>query len=186
MQALQHRGQECAGMTICDSITENKVRHKTLKDMGLVSEVFSMEELLKYKGNILIGHVRYATTGIVTVDNAQPFSGDSGMGNISLAHNGNLIKIEKLKEKLMKDGITFHATSDTEVILKLLGRNAKYGMKEALLKTLDVIEGAFALVIIINDKLIGIRDPRGIRPLCMGQREDGTYVLASETVALIL
>ena len=184
MQALQHRGQECAGMTICDSVTENKVRHKTLKDMGLVSEVFSMEELLKYKGNILIGHVRYATTGIVTVDNAQPFSGDSGMGNISLAHNGNLIKIEKLKEKLMKDGITFHATSDTEVILKLLGRNAKYGMKEALLKTLDVIEGAFALVIIINDKLIGIRDPRGIRPLCMGQREDGTYVLASETVAL--
>ncbi|MBF1333400.1 MAG: amidophosphoribosyltransferase [Leptotrichia sp.] len=184
MQALQHRGQECAGMTICDSITENKVRHKTLKDMGLVSEVFSMEELLKYKGNILIGHVRYATTGIVNVDNAQPFSGDSGMGNISLAHNGNLIKIEKLKEKLMKDGITFHATSDTEVILKLLGRNAKYGMKEALLKTLDVIEGAFALVIIINDKLIGIRDPRGIRPLCMGQREDGTYVLASETVAL--
>ena len=184
MQALQHRGQECAGMTICDSITENKIRHKTLKDMGLVSEVFSINELLKYKGNILIGHVRYATTGIVTVDNAQPFSGDSGMGNISLAHNGNLIKIEKLKEKLMKDGITFHATSDTEVILKLLGRNAKYGMREALLKTLDVIEGAFALVIIINDKLIGIRDPRGIRPLCMGQRKDGTYVLASETVAL--
>ena len=184
MQGLQHRGQECAGMTICDSITGNDVRQKTIKDMGLVSEVFSLDELSQYVGNILIGHVRYATTGIVTVDNAQPFRGDSEMGKISLAHNGNLIRIEKIKEKLMDEGTVFHATSDTEVILKLLGRNAKYGFKQAILNTLNIIEGAFALVIIVDDKLIGVRDSRGIRPLCLGQREDGTYTLASETTVL--
>ncbi len=184
LHALQHRGQESAGITICDSISENRARHKTIKNMGLVSEVLTGENLTSYAGNVLIGHIRYSTTGISEVENCHPLRGESAMGKISLAHNGNLINTSKIKKELTENGSLFQTTTDTEIILKLLGKNAKYGYKKSLLNMLDKVEGAFALVIIIENKLIGIRDPHGIRPLCLGETSDGLYVLASESCAL--
>ena len=103
LYALQHRGQESAGMTLCDSFGENRVRHKTIKGMGLVSEVFSVEDLRSYTNNIVIGHVRYSTTGSSNIQNCQPLGGESMMGKISIAHNGNLVNIQKLKEELLED-----------------------------------------------------------------------------------
>lgn len=184
LYALQHRGQESAGMTLCDSFGENRVRHKTIKGMGLVSEVFSVEDLRSYTNNIVIGHVRYSTTGSSNIQNCQPLGGESMMGKISIAHNGNLVNIQKLKEELLEEGSLFQSTSDTELILKLLGKNSKYGLEESIRRMLSRITGSFALVMIINNKLVGIRDAQGIRPLCLGKKDDGTFVLSSETCAL--
>ena len=184
LYALQHRGQESAGITLCDSVTEGRIRHKTIKNMGLVSDVLKEKDMSSYVGNILIGHIRYSTTGVSEVENCHPLRGNSAMGKISLAHNGNLINIREIKRELMEEGSLFQTTTDTEIILKLLGRNARHGYRQALLNTLEKIEGAFALVIIIGNKLIGVRDPQGIRPLCLGRTADGLYILASESCAL--
>lgn len=184
MYALQHRGQEGAGYSICDSITNGQVRQKTVKNVGLVSDVFLVEDFQKYSGNILIAHTRYGSATTVSSRNCQPIGGESAMGYISLVHNGDLSNKDELKQDLLNNGSLFQTAIDTEIILKYLSIYGKYGYKDAILKTIEKLKGCFALGIIINDKLIGVRDPEGLRPLCLGQIEDDMYVLASETCAL--
>ncbi|RRD39018.1 amidophosphoribosyltransferase [Leptotrichia sp. OH3620_COT-345] len=184
MYALQHRGQESAGFSIFDTVSDNRIRQKTVKNKGLVADVFSLEELQNYKGNILVGHLKYSTEGGASRHSYQPLRGESLLGKVSIVHNGNLLNTEMLKRELMENGSLFQTKTDTEIILKLLGKNAKYGYKKAILNALKKLEGAFALAIIINNKLIGIRDPLGIRPLCLGKTGDGIYVLSSESCAL--
>lgn len=184
MYALQHRGQESAGFSIFDTVSDNRIRQKTVKNKGLVADVFSLEDLQNYKGNILVGHLKYSTEGGASRHSYQPLRGESLLGKVSIVHNGNLLNTEMLKRELMENGSLFQTKTDTEIILKLLGKNAKYGYKKAILNALKKLEGAFALAIIINNKLIGIRDPLGIRPLCLGKTGDGIYVLSSESCAL--
>ncbi|MBF4806965.1 MAG: amidophosphoribosyltransferase, partial [Pseudoleptotrichia goodfellowii] len=184
MYALQHRGQESAGFSIADSISENEVKLKTVKGRGLVADVFSLKDLQSYSGNILVGHLKYATEGGASSHSYQPLRGESIMGKIAIVHNGNLLNTKELKEELMKNGSIFQTKTDTEIILKLLGKNGKFGYDQAILNTLKKLKGSFAIAVIIEDKLIGIRDPLGTRPLCLGMREDGVYVLASESCAL--
>ena len=184
MYALQHRGQESAGFSIIDTLTDNETRMKTVKGKGLVADVFSLKDLQSYVGNILIGHLKYATEGGASAHSYQPLRGESLMGKVSIVHNGNLINTEEVKKELLENGSIFQTKTDTEIILKLLGKNAKYGYKEAVLNTLKKIDGAFAIAVIIEDKLIGVRDPLGIRPLCLGETEDGVYALSSESCAL--
>jgi len=185
MYALQHRGQEGAGYTICDSITNGEVRIKTVKNVGLVSDVFKIEDFQKYEGNILIAHTRYGSKNTISIRNCQPIGGESAMGYISLVHNGDLLNKEELKQELLNNGSLFQTGIDTEIILKFLSIYGKFGYKEAVLKTIEKLKGCFALGIIINDKLIAVRDPEGLRPLCLGKIvEDDMYVLASESCAL--
>ncbi len=184
MYALQHRGQESAGFSIFDTISGDRQRQKTVKGGGLVSDVFTEEYLSGYDGNILIGHLKYATEGGASRHSYQPLRGESALGKVSIVHNGNLINGQELKQKLMENGSLFQTKTDTEIILKLIGKNAKYGYREGIIKTLKELEGAFAIAVILGDKLIGARDPLGIRPLCLGRTEDGIYVLSSESCAL--
>ena len=184
MYALQHRGQESAGFSIFDTISEDRERQKTVKNKGLVSDVFSKEDLNNYVGNILVGHLKYATEDGASRHSYQPLRGESIIGKLSIVHNGNLMNGSELKKELLENGSLFQTKTDTEIILKLIGKNAKYGYKKGILKTVEKLEGAFAIAIIIGNKLIGIRDPLGIRPLCIGKTEDGVYVLSSESCAL--
>lgn len=176
--ALQHRGQESAGIVTYDGI---KLHVK--KNLGLVQEVFDASSIDRLKGYIGVGHVRYSTTGKNKRINAQPLAFSYKGGNIALAHNGNLVNAGELKKELEDDGAIFQTSIDTEVIAHLIAKNSKKGYEDALLKTVRKIKGAFALVITIDDTLIGVRDPHGIRPLVLGRLGLG-YVLASETVAL--
>ena len=185
MYALQHRGQEGAGYTICDSITNDEVRMKTIKNVGLVSDVFKVEDFQKYTGNILVAHTRYGSANTASIRNCQPIGGESAMGHITLTHNGDLANTKELREELMENGSLFRTSIDAEIILKLLSINGKYGYKDAVINTVKKLKGCFALALIINDKLIGVRDPEGLRPLCLGRIvEDDMYVLASESCAL--
>ncbi len=177
--ALQHRGQESAGITV-----SKNGEFETIKNMGLVSEVFSEEDLKNHSGNAIIAHVRYSTTGSSSITNAQPLGGYSKLGQLSIAHNGNLVNTNEIKKQLENESAVFQTTTDTEVILNLLARYSINGVKDSVIKTMRTIKGSFALVMLIDDKLIGVRDPHGIRPLCLGQREDGIYFLSSETCAL--
>ena len=176
--ALQHRGQESAGIAVSDG--ESISVHK---DMGLVGDVFSRDTFENLKGNIAVGHVRYATAGGRTVNNAQPFVSSCRLGTIALAHNGQLVNYEPLREMLEDSGCTFTSTSDTEVILKLIARASGKGLEQAIISTVKLIKGSFALCLMTEDMLVGIRDPNGIRPLCIG-KVDGGYVLASESCAI--
>ncbi len=181
LYALQHRGQESAGI----SVSQN-TKIKTVKGNGLVSDVFT-EEMLRDPeliGNIAVGHVRYSTAGGSNVSNAQPLQAESSLGDIAIAHNGNIINPSILRELLEDGGVEFNTTADTEVILNLLIRKMRRGLKRALIDTISAIKGSFALVMSLGDKMIGVRDPHGIRPLVMGQLKDGCYVLASESCAL--
>jgi len=185
MYSLQHRGQEGAGYTICDYITNGEVRIKTVKNVGLVSDVFLVEDFQRYTGNILIAHTRYGSKNTISIRNCQPIGGESAMGYISLVHNGDLLNKEELKQELLNNGSLFQTGIDTEIILKFLSIYGKFGYKEAVLKTIEKLKGCFALGIIINDKLIAVRDPEGLRPLCLGKIiEDDMYVIASESCAL--
>ena len=185
MYALQHRGQEGAGYTICDSITNDEVRMKTIKNVGLVSDVFKVEDFQKYTGNILVAHTRYGSANTASIRNCQPIGGESAMGHITLTHNGDLANTKELREELMENGSLFRTSIDAEIILKLLSINGTYGYKDAVINTVKKLKGCFALALIINDKLIGVRDPEGLRPLCLGRIvEDDMYVLASESCAL--
>ena len=177
--ALQHRGQESAGMSISK---DEKIQ--TFKGMGLVSDVFSETTLKEAVGNVGIGHVRYSTAGGSCEENAQPLQSHCKLGNIAIAHNGNLINPKIIRELLEDAGVMFQTTTDSEVILNMIARRSKNGLKSTLVDTISAIKGSFALVIAVQNKLIGIRDPYGIRPLCMGKLEDGSIVLASESCAL--
>ena len=153
--------------------------------MGLVSEVFKEENLHSLHGNLGIGHVRYSTTGATTLANAQPLVLNYVKGTLALAHNGNLVNAQELRDHLEKNGALFHTTTDSEVIAYCIAReriNSK-SVEEAILKTAGMIRGAYGLVIASPRKLIGVRDPLGLKPLCLGKR-DNAYILASESCAL--
>ena len=180
--ALQHRGQEAAGIAVS---RRGVFRHH--KDVGLVDEVFSEGALDRLgEGNIAVGHVRYSTSGSPGRANAQPIVVRHRKGNMALCHNGNLINSAELREALEMEGCIFHTTSDTEVIAFLITRaRLKCGsIEEALEKTMRRIEGAYSLILMSPSKLLAARDPRGFRPLCMGETKEGGTVFASETCAL--
>ena len=178
LYALQHRGQESAGIAVSDgmSITVHK-------GMGLVSEVFSDTIMEGLKGKMAIGHVRYSTTGSSQLANAQPLVVHYQKGMMALAHNGNLTNASDLREELGKNGAVFQTTVDSEVIINLITRYRRDSLEDALVKTIMDLRGAYALIILAEDKLFGIRDPHGVRPLCIGKL-GGRYCLASESCAL--
>ncbi|MEA3423581.1 MAG: amidophosphoribosyltransferase [Bacillota bacterium] len=176
--ALQHRGQESAGIAIRSG---NAINYH--KGMGLVQEVFDAHKLMGLDGDIAIGHVRYSTTGQSQLSNAQPLVVRFRGGSIALAHNGNLVNAYELRNELEKNGTIFQTSIDSEVIANLIAIEYKGNIKEAVLSAVKQVKGAYGLVVIFNDKLIGVRDPNGLRPLVLGKTKTG-YVLASETAAL--
>lgn len=180
LYALQHRGQEGAG--ICSSDGSKLYLEKSL---GLVAEIFNEKILEKLPGHIAIGHNRYSTAGSSTLENVQPLLATFSLGNIAIAHNGNLIEFESLRTKLEKDGAIFQSTSDSEIILHLIARAKNGDIYERIANAVKQIKGAFSLLLMTEKDLIAIRDPYGIRPLCLGQLKDA-YIIASETCAFDL
>ncbi len=178
LYALQHRGQESAGIAVSEGTSID-----SHKGMGLVPEVFQTSQLNQLQGCMGIGHVRYSTTGESDQKNAQPLVVSYKNNDIALAHNGNLVNALSIREMLEDEGVIFQTTLDTEVIANLLARYYKDGIVSAIQKTMEVIKGAFALVIMMNGKLIGVRDNYALRPLCLG-KIDGGYMMASESCAL--
>ncbi len=178
LYSLQHRGQESAGIAVTDG-SELKVH----KQLGLVADVFKKDDLLSLVGHVAVGHVRYATAGGCTIENAQPMVMSFKLGSVAVAHNGQLVNYEQLREMLEETGSTFNSTSDTEVIVKLIAKSYKKGLERALTDTIQMIKGSFALCVMTDNCLIGARDPNGIRPLCLG-KIDGGWVLASESCAI--
>ncbi len=178
LYALQHRGQDSAGIAVSNG--EEISIHKA---MGTVAESFTKENLVELKGHIACGHVRYATAGSTSIENAQPMLQKTKLGGIAVAHNGQLINYEQLHEMLEDSGSSFSSTSDTEVILKFIAKSYKKGLERALTDTIQMIKGSFALVVMTEKCLIGARDPNGIRPLCLG-KVDGGWILASESCAI--
>ena len=177
--ALQHRGQESAGIVTSEGPNCTFRRHVA---MGLVSQVFSPADLESLKGTRSIGHVRYSTTGSSNIKNAQPLMGESGRGQLAIGHNGNLINAALLREELEQCGSIFQTTVDSEIILHLLAQpNTAAGVLGALRK----VQGAFTLVVMSERQIIGVRDPFGFRPLVLGKL-DGAYILSSETCAFDL
>lgn len=182
--ALQHRGQESCGIAVSD--TEGpKGKVLSQKGMGLVNEVFHAEGLEKLKGNIGVGHVRYSTTGASNSQNVQPLVLNYVKGTLMLAHNGNLVNANKLREEMEYTGAIFHTTIDTEVIAYLIARERLKTptAEEAVKCAMRKLQGAYSIIISSPRKLIGARDPYGFRPLVIGKR-DNSYILASETCAL--
>ena len=184
LMALQHRGQEACGIAISDTRgpVGNCICHK---DAGLVSEVFHEKNLKEITGNLGIGHVRYSTTGGSRPENAQPLVISYIKGTLALAHNGNLVNTGDLKWELIQNGAVFHTTTDSEVIAFYLARERVHTrtVQEAVAATARKLSGAYALVIMSPQKLIGMRDPYGLKPLCLGRR-GSAYILASESCAL--
>ena len=179
LHALQHRGQEAAGIVSFDGDHFHAERR-----LGLVSEHFTKASVLnKLHGTAAVGHVRYSTTGDTILRNVQPLFADLAGGGFAIAHNGNLTNALGLRNELVNQGAIFQSTSDTETILQLVARSQRIDTLSKFIDALFRIEGAYALVVITNKKLIGVRDPLGIRPLILGQL-DGHFILASETCAL--
>ena len=179
LHALQHRGQEGCGIVSFDG-----KNYHSEKRQGLVGDHFTDSETLKkLSGEFAIGHNRYSTTGETSLRNIQPFFADLHMGGLSLAHNGNLTNALLLRENLVKDGAIFRTTSDTETIVQLIAKSKRKKFVDKLIDTLFQIQGGFSLVIMTNKKLVGVRDPFGIRPLVIGKLNN-SYIFASETCAL--
>ncbi len=179
LYALQHRGQESAGIAVHDG---NNIT--TLKGMGLVSEVFKKQDIKRLKGNVGIGHVRYSTTGGSSIESCQPFLVSSKSGSIAIAHNGNLVNSKELRNELEKEGRIFISDSDTEVIAHLLAKKLmQLELKDAIKELMKSLVGSYSLTIWVDNKLVVVRDPLGIKPLCFGKIENG-YIVASESVAI--
>lgn len=178
LYALQHRGQESAGIAVTDG-KEVKLH----KEMGLVTEAFNEDSLSKLTGFAAIGHVRYSTTGSSNVMNAQPLLTNYKLGSMAIAHNGNLVNADVVRELLEDGGSIFQTSIDSEVVLSLIARSAKKGIERAVFTAVQAIKGSFAIVMLTEDKLIGVRDPHGIRPLCIGKIDD-SFILCSESCAL--
>lgn len=182
--ALQHRGQESCGISVSDT-NGPKGKVDSCRGMGLVNEVFDTENLGKLKGDIGVGHVRYSTAGASIPENIQPLVMNYVKGTLAMAHNGNIVNVNEIREELQYTGAIFRTTIDSEVIAYLIARerlrtpDVESAVKEAVQK----VRGAFSLVIMSPRKMIGVRDPFGFRPLVIGKR-DNTYILASETCAL--
>lgn len=179
LYALQHRGQESAGISV-----SNFGEIVTYKGMGLTADVFTPETLNNLVGNAAIGHVRYSTTGASKLENAQPLESRYKLGQIAVAHNGNLTNAKIIRELLEDAGSIFNTSIDSEVIIKMIARKANGNVEDAIRSTVGAIKGAYALVILAGNKLVGVRDPYGIRPLCLGINENGDYILASESCAI--
>ena len=180
LYALQHRGEEAAGI-----ITRNGKKTHLHKATGLVSDVFDDKVIRTLRGEMAVGHVRYSTTGSSNLKNTQPFYVRSKIGDIAIAHNGNLTNTPDLHKELENNGALFQTTMDSEIIAHLLAHSQKKDFKEAITWSLSKLRGAYSLVLMLNDVLVGARDTFGWRPLCLG-KFDGAYVLASETCALDL
>ena len=182
LYALQHRGQESCGIVVNDDGV-----FSSYKDLGLVSEVFSKDTFTHFPmGNMAVGHVRYGTTGGNTRNNCQPVEVNHQKGKMALAHNGNLSNALELRDKLELSGAIFHTTSDTETIAYVITRERLVtpSIEEAVSNTMNLLEGAYSLVMISSTKMIAARDPYGFRPLCYGKTADGAYVATSESCAL--
>ncbi|OAG26865.1 amidophosphoribosyltransferase [Thermodesulfatator autotrophicus] len=180
LYALQHRGQESAGIVTSDG--KEAYEHRAL---GLVAEVFNEPILQKLKGHLAVGHVRYSTTGSTTTKNTQPFFVIHGKRTFALAHNGNLVNAHLLRTELEKQGSLFQTSMDSEIIVHLIAKSLKKGLVEAIRDTMEVIEGAYSVILLSQDKLVAFRDPHGFRPLALGMLNGG-YILASETCAFDL
>ncbi len=177
LHSLQHRGQESAG--ICTMIDGHLYNHKR---MGLVADIFTEEAFKELPGKTAIGHVRYSTTGSSQLRNAQPIAVEYSRGSIAIAHNGNLVNARRIRDELEARGSIFVSTVDSEVIVHLLARNSSHTLIESMIESLKQVRGAYSLLVLCDDGLIGVRDPNGFRPLCLGKLED-CWVLASETCA---
>lgn len=177
LYALQHRGQESAGIVTC-----HQSQFRVHRGMGLVPQIFTGEVLHGLVGNVAVGHTRYSTTGSSHIRNAQPLTVDCARGQIAIAHNGNLTNAAQLREELEAHGSIFQTTVDSEIILHLMAQPALGGEENTLIQTMRRIEGAFSLVIMTEHELIGVRDPHGFRPLSIGKVDDA-WVLSSETCA---
>src|SRR3954465_1491007 len=180
LYALQHRGQESAGI-----VTSDGKQFRTHKGMGLVSQIFGGNILHNLVGSIALGHTRYSTTGSSHLRNAQPLTVDCAKGQIAIAHNGNLTNASQLREELEARGSIFQTTVDSEIILHLMAQPTLDGHENNLIQTVHRIECHCSLVIMTEQELIGTRDPHGFRPLCIGMVGDA-WVLASETCSLDL
>ena len=179
LHALQHRGQEGCGIVSFDG-----KNYHSEKRQGLVGDHFTNEETIKkLPGNFAIGHTRYSTTGETSLRNIQPFFADLHMGGLSLAHNGNLTNALLLREALVRNGAIFRTTSDTETIVQLVAKSKREKFIDKLIEALFQIQGGYSLVLMTNKKLVGVRDPFGIRPLVIGKLKN-SYIIASETCAL--
>ncbi|MCE8426243.1 MAG: amidophosphoribosyltransferase [Candidatus Methanoperedens sp.] len=179
LYALQHRGQESAGITVHDG-----TQVRTLKGMGLVPDVFNRSDIQKLKGYVGIGHVRYSTTGGSKIENCQPLLVSSKSGTIAIAHNGNLVNSKELRDELEKEGRIFLSDSDTEVIAHLLVKKLMHSdLEEGVRELMKRLVGSYSLAILVDNKLVIVRDPLGIKPLCLGQIDNG-YIVASESAAI--
>ena len=179
--SMQHRGQESAGI----SSNENGKIH-TIKDRGLVTEIFKEEHFEVLKGDMAIGHTRYSTAGDDSILDAQPVYAKYGLGEISIVHNGNLTNKDEVREELIKKGAIFQTNMDTENILHLIAKNQKETLQERIVDAVNTIEGAFSLIILSRTKMFAIRDRFGFRPLSIGKIKSGGYIIASETCAFEL
>ena len=184
LNALQHRGQESAGMAVCDTYGE-KGNINAYKGMGLVSEVFHEDTIRALPGNIGIGHVRYSTTGGSSIENAQPFFLKYLKGTLALVHNGNIRNAGEIRKEREEAGYAFQGSSDTEAVAARMIRErlSSDTIEEAVIKVAGKLKGGYAMIVMSPKKLVGIRDPLGLKPMCIGKIENG-YVLASESAAL--
>ncbi len=180
LYALQHRGQESAGIAASD---DEHVRIS--REMGYVADIFDGETLSALPGRLAIGHVRYSTAGESKLLNAQPILIDCSHGQIALCHNGNIVNARELRDDLVKQGSIFQSNSDTEVILHLYARSKAASVEEAIVESVAQVQGAFSLVMLTRDRLVAVRDRHGFRPLALG-RLDHAWVVASETCAMDL
>ena len=180
LYSLQHRGQESAGI-----VTSDHREPKTHKGMGLVADAFDGGKLQALSGDVAVGHVRYSTTGSSLLKNAQPFLAQHSRSYLAVAHNGNLVNAWELKNKLEARGSIFQSTMDSEIFVHLIARSRKVGYMEKTVHALSQVRGAYSIVLLTENALIGARDPHGFRPLCLGEI-NGSFVLASETCALDL
>jgi amidophosphoribosyltransferase len=180
LYALQHRGQESAGIVASDG--KRVLEHKA---MGLVPDIFNERILEKLTGHIALGHVRYSTTGSSLLVNAQPFRIRFSGQSLAIAHNGNLVNARQIREELEKNGSIFQTSMDTEVVLHLTAKCIRLGLEQAMMETMAQVKGAYSMVIMTEDTLIAAKDPNGFRPLCVGRLGTG-YVIASESCSLDL
>jgi len=180
LYALQHRGQESAGIVAADG-----ERMRVSRAMGQVAEAFDEDALAKLPGHLAIGHTRYSTAGESKLENAQPFLIDCAHGQIAVAHNGNLVNARELRDDLVRRGSIFQTSSDTEVVLHLYARSKAPSVDEALVESIGQVTGAFSLVLLTRNRLIAARDPHGFRPLAVGRLGDA-WIVCSETCALDL
>src|SRR3954468_6922284 len=180
LHALQHRGQESAGIVSTDGD-----RLRWIREMGHVSKIFTAERLQHLPGSAAIGHVRYSTSGDSVLKNAQPIAVDYSGGSLAVSHNGNLVNADELRARLEDEGSIFQTTSDTEVILHLVARSREKALPDRVADALKTVRGAYSLAFLSESMLIAVRDPMGFRPLSLGKVKDG-WVVASETCAFDL